>query len=75
MTGDVLVWCCKMCESKVYVEENGEAKLIAEEVVYMKYEGDGYTIVRLGGETRKLSGYVLKDIDFLSHKVTLVKRK
>ncbi|PCN50427.1 RNA-binding protein [Candidatus Geothermarchaeota archaeon ex4572_27] len=62
-----------MCESKVYVVEDGDMKLLAEDVVYLKKEGDTYVIVNLQGERITLTNYVLRDIDFLSHKVVFAR--
>ena len=66
-------WWVRLCESKVYVDEGGKTRLLAEDVVYLKREDNTYVIVNIQGEKLVLTNYVLKDIDFLSHKITFAK--
>lgn len=62
-----------MCESKVYLVEDGKMNLVAEEVVSMTPKGNGYVFVDISGKKYELEDVVIEYIDFVQHKVVLKK--
>ena len=62
-----------MCESKLVVLENGEEKVVADNVAYLDLER--MEAIRLGGERISLKDYQLKAIDFLNHKILIIRVK
>jgi len=62
-----------MCESKLVVLENGEEKVVADNVAYLDLER--MEAIRLGGERVSLKDYQLKAIDFLNHKILIIRVK
>ncbi len=62
-----------MCETKIYVEEDGSLKLIAEEVIYIRKNGDRIEAYRIDGDNVKIQGYEIKYIDFMTSKVVLTR--
>jgi len=62
-----------MCESKLVALENGEEKVIADNVAYLDLER--MEAIRLGGERISLKDYQLKAIDFLNHKILIIRVK
>jgi predicted RNA-binding protein len=59
-----------MCEAKVYVGDDGEARKIMEDVVLIQPEGDAFLLVSLLGEQKLVRGRIER-IDFLRHTVHL----
>jgi len=64
-----------MCESKVYMKEGGELKLIAEDVASMIPKEKGYILIDIAGRKHEVSDVVVEYIDFIQHKVVLKKAK
>lgn len=62
-----------MCESKVFMVEEGVERLVLDEVILLKPVEGGFTAVTLNGEAHVLRGVRLAYIDFLNHKVVLVR--
>jgi|Deesub1362B_J571_1020462.scaffolds.fasta_scaffold00005_143 predicted RNA-binding protein len=62
-----------MCESKIYVKENGKEEMVAEDIVYIYFGENKITAVTLAGERIELEGYRVDKIDFMGHKVLLAK--
>lgn len=62
-----------MCESKLVVLENGEEKVVADNVAYLDLER--MEAIRLGGERISLKDYQLKAIDFLNHRILIIRVK
>lgn len=62
-----------MCESKVYINEEGELRLIADEVVSMIPKGNGYVFIDIVGRTYEVQEVVIEFIDFVQHRVILKK--
>lgn len=60
-----------MCESRVYLMENGKMNLVAEEVVSMVPKGNGYVLVDIAGRRYEVEDAVIEYIDFVQHKVVL----
>lgn len=59
-----------MCESRVYVSDDGEEHKVMEDVVLIQPEGDAYLLVGLLGEQKLVQGRI-KEINFLKHTVHL----
>ncbi|MCC6016067.1 MAG: CooT family nickel-binding protein [Desulfurococcaceae archaeon] len=62
-----------MCESKVYVREGSELKLIAEDVMSMIPKENGYVLIDIAGRKYEVFDVVIEYIDFIQHKVVLKK--
>ena len=59
-----------MCLSKVFVDKNGERKLLMEEVTSVKIGGGKLFFKTLFGEQKEIEGNI-KQIDFLAHTITM----
>ncbi|MFQ6101895.1 MAG: CooT family nickel-binding protein [Anaerolineae bacterium] len=59
-----------MCETTVYLSEDGEEQRVMEDVVLVQPEDDAYLLVNLLGEQKLVQGRIEK-IDFLRHTVHL----
>lgn len=62
-----------MCESRVYLKENGEEKLIITNVVLLSPLKDGYMFIDILGKKHVLERVVIDYIDFIEHKIVLRK--
>ena len=59
-----------MCLSKVYIDDNGKKKLLAEEVASVEVKGNQVLLKNLFGEEKKVEASI-KKIDFLTHDIVL----
>jgi predicted RNA-binding protein len=59
-----------MCETRVYLGEDGEEQKIMEDVVLVQPEDDAYLLVNVLGEQKLVQGRI-KKIDFLKHTLHL----
>ncbi|MCK4316190.1 MAG: CooT family nickel-binding protein [Anaerolineae bacterium] len=59
-----------MCETTVYLSQDGEEQKVMEDVVLVQPEGDAYLLVNLFGEQKLVQGRIVK-MDFLKHTVHL----
>lgn len=59
-----------MCLSKAYIENNGEKKLLAEEVASVEIKGNQILLKTLFGDTTEISASI-KKIDFLTHDIVM----
>jgi len=59
-----------MCETTVYLNDDGQEQKVMEDVVLMQPEGDAYLLVNLLGEQKLVQGRIVK-MDFLKHAVHL----
>ncbi|MBL7063964.1 MAG: CooT family nickel-binding protein [Anaerolineae bacterium] len=59
-----------MCESTVYLSEDGEEQKVMEDVVLVRPEDDAYLLVNLLGEQKLVPGRIVR-IDFLKHTLHL----
>ena len=59
-----------MCETSVYVGQDGEEQKVMDYVVLVQPEGDAYLLVGLLGEQKLVQGRIVK-IDFLKHTLHL----
>ena len=62
-----------MCLSAVYVDREGKREVVMEEAAQMKVRDNLIEISELLGETKRLEGYQVEAVDFLSHFVVLRK--
>jgi predicted RNA-binding protein len=62
-----------MCESNLYVLEDNEERMVAKDVIYISLDEDGVTAVTLSGDKFEMKGYKVDRIDFMAHKILLVK--
>ncbi|TZE80615.1 CooT family nickel-binding protein [Calorimonas adulescens] len=63
-----------MCESKVFLLENGEEKPIMEDVIYIEPQDGRVFMYDLLGE-QKIVDAVIKEVKLLDHKVILESKK
>lgn len=60
-----------MCESSVYIKQDGTEKLVMENVAAITPSGEGIFLLRgLLGEQMEVRG-VIEDINLMGHKITL----
>jgi len=59
-----------MCETTVYLSQDGEEQKVMEDVVLVQPEGGAYLLVNLFGEQKLVQGRIVK-MDFLKHTVHL----
>ncbi len=59
-----------MCETTVYLSQDGEEQKVMEDVVLVQPEGDAYLLVNLFGEQKLVQGHIVK-MDFLRHTLHL----
>ena len=62
-----------MCESKIFIEENGSLRQVADEIIYIKKNGSFIEAYTVEGDTIRFKDYDIKYIDFMSSKVVLIK--
>lgn len=60
----------KMCESHAYLVEGADERLIMEDVVSIKVEGNSVTLTNIIGEEKTLPAEV-ESISFLDHRILL----
>jgi predicted RNA-binding protein len=61
-----------MCLSKAYVARNGEPELVLAEVASLRVENERLLLSTLLGEQKEITARI-KEIDFLTHRITLEK--
>ena len=59
-----------MCLSKAYVDKNGKTELLMEEISSIEFGDDKLIFKTLFGEQKEI-GASIKEIDFLTHSITL----
>ncbi len=59
-----------MCETTVYINDDGENHKVMEDVVLIQPEDDAYLLVNILGEQKLVQGRIVK-MDFLKHTVHL----
>jgi len=59
-----------MCETTVYLSDDGEEQKVMEDVVLVQPEGDAYLLVNILGEQKLVQGRIVK-IDLLKHTLHL----
>jgi len=64
-----------MCESDVYVKEDGEEKLIVKEIISLIPRENGFILINISGKKYEIHNVVIEYIDFINHKVVLRKTK
>jgi predicted RNA-binding protein len=63
-----------MCETTVYLSDDGEEQKVMEDVVLVQPEDDAYLLVSLLGEQKLVQGRLVK-IDFLKHTLHLSRQQ
>ena len=59
-----------MCETTVYVSDDGEEQKVMEDVVLVQPEDDAYLLVNILGEQKLVQGRIER-IDLLKHTIHL----
>ncbi len=63
-----------MCESKAVIYDNGNEKVLLDDVALMEFHGDAMVLYSIAGEKMELKNVSILKIDFINHKIYLVKR-
>ncbi len=64
-----------MCESKIIDLTEGVERLVARDVVYLEVKDNGILYVDVKGCKNLLKDYRISHIDFINHKVYVVRVK
>ena len=64
----------RVCLSKVYLERDGERRLLAEDVASIDVAGDMLRLKTLFGDAKEV-GAQIREIDFLTHSIVLEELK
>uniref|UniRef100_A0A7C3YMW2 CooT family nickel-binding protein n=1 Tax=Geoglobus ahangari TaxID=113653 RepID=A0A7C3YMW2_9EURY len=59
-----------MCESKVVLRENGNEKILMEDVIKIEVEGKKLKMFGLLGEYKEIEGRIVL-LDFKNHKIVV----
>jgi predicted RNA-binding protein len=62
-----------MCESTLYIEENGSAKAVMQDVARIVMEGKSAVCTNVIGERLVFDNVRLKEANFLSHGIVLTR--
>ncbi|MDD1769579.1 MAG: CooT family nickel-binding protein [Methanomassiliicoccales archaeon] len=62
-----------MCESTLYLEENGSAKAVMQDVARIVMEGKSAVCTNVVGERLVFDNVRLKEANFLSHGIVLTR--
>ncbi len=57
-----------MCESRVFLAAEDGEQLVLDDVTIIRPDGDGFLLVNLFGERKRVSGRI-REIDLLKHRV------
>ena len=63
-----------MCLSNVYLDEKEQDKLVIEEAEKVSTDGEKVHIRSLMGESKKLEGYYISEVDLIENYVILKKK-
>jgi len=63
-----------MCESKAVIRENGVEKVLLEDVALLELREGGVVLYSLSGERVELKDVFVSRIDFINHKIYLMKK-
>ncbi|MDD5748796.1 MAG: CooT family nickel-binding protein [Actinomycetota bacterium] len=61
-----------MCESNVYISEEGERNLFMEDAVLIESVPGGYKFKNILGEEKEIKGEI-EEISFLEHRITIAR--
>ena len=64
-----------MCQMKIMLDKEGQQELVMEDVAHLEVVEDGIKISTLFEEPKLITGVVIKTIDFLSGKATLLEKQ
>ena len=64
-----------MCQMKVMLDKEGQQELVMEDVTQLEVVEEGIKISTLFEEPKLIKGVVIKTIDFLSGKATLLEKQ
>ena len=62
-----------MCLSNVYIEEKTQDKLVLEEAEQVKVDGEYIQVRTLFGESKRLEGYYISEVNLMENYVILRK--
>ncbi len=64
-----------MCLSKVYLREEGKDKIVLEEASGIIDNHGTLEVLSIFGESKKVKGYYIREINFLNNSTVLYKKK
>ena len=64
-----------MCLSKVYLREGGKDKIVLEEASGIIDSRGTLEVFSIFGESKKVKGYYIKEVNFLNNSTILYKKK
>jgi len=64
-----------MCQMKIMLDKEGQQELVMEDVAYLEVVDEGIKISTLFEDPKLIPGVVIKTIDFLSGKATLLEKQ
>ncbi|MGA1795087.1 MAG: CooT family nickel-binding protein [bacterium] len=63
-----------MCLSNVYVDTKKQGNLLLQEVMRVSVDGEDIRIQTLMGDSKKMEGYYIRQVDFLDNSMILEKK-
>jgi predicted RNA-binding protein len=63
-----------MCLSNVYVDTKKQENLLLQEVMRVSADGEDIQIQTLIGDSKKMEGYYIRQVDFLDNYMILEKK-
>jgi predicted RNA-binding protein len=63
-----------MCESTVFMEENGAVKEIMRDVSRIVINGDDTVFIDIIGQRKVLTGVTLKEANLMSHGIVFMRK-
>ena len=64
-----------MCLSNVYLEKKEQNKLVIEEADQVTSDGEDVHVKALFGESKKLEGYYISEVNFMENYVILQQKR
>ena len=64
-----------MCLSNVYLQEKKKDKLVIEETAQVSVDDESVHVQALFGESKKLEGYYISEVNFMENYVILRKKQ
>ena len=63
-----------MCLSNAYVDQKKQENLLLQEVMRVSVDGEDIQIQTLLGESKRMEGYYIRQVDFMDNYIILEKK-
>ena len=63
-----------MCLSNAYVDQKKQENLLLQEVMRVSVDGEDIQIKTLLGESKRMEGYYIRQVDFMDNYIILEKK-